>query len=202
MLKTTYGERRETYVIKCGTFPAINIVSYPEVARDMYSLVEAASAHAKAAQKLLEPDGLFLNSEKAIIPVFVNLLLQSVEISLKAFAIETQLLTPSELRSKKLKNGHGIKEIAKAVNEKLSPNEVLSLLLPMRGFAQSNDIVREMIFGEKFEPTRLSYISRKITYSEFVQGELQIIKGANNWVCAVLSLCQNIDRAVLAYNNG
>lgn len=167
----------------------------------MYSLVEAANAHAKAAQRLVEPDGSFLNSEFAVVPVFVNLLLQSIEISLKAFATETQLLRPSELRSKKLRNGHGIKEIAVAINEKLAPNDVLSLLLPKKGFAHSNDIVREMIFGEKFEPTRLSYISRKLTYSEFVHGELQLISGAKNWVFAVRSVCQNIDRAVLAYKN-
>lgn len=168
----------------------------------MYSLTDSAIAHAKSAQKLLEPDGTFLNTQKAAIPVFVNLLFQSIEISLKSFATEAELLSPRELRSTNLRNGHGIREIAEAINKKMPPKEVINLLLPMRGFAISNAIIIKMVYGSEFEPTRQSYACRKITYAEFRKGDLQVVNGSKDWVNAVLATSQNIGSAVLRYKNG
>jgi hypothetical protein len=167
----------------------------------MYSLTDSAIAHAKSAQKLLEPDGSFLNTQKAAVPVFVNLLFQSIEISLKSFATDTGILSPKELRSPNLQNGHGVREIAEAINKKMPPKEVISLLLPMKGFAISNAIIVKMVYGSEFEPTRLSYARRKITYAEFIKGDLQVVNGAKDWVNAVLAASQNIGSAVLEFKN-
>ena len=168
----------------------------------MYTLIESAIAHAKAAEKLVEPDGKFLNEQKSTIPVFVNLLLQSIELTLKAFAVEAGLFQPSELRKKKFKNGHGVNELALAINERISPNDVVNLLLPTASDTISNTIVKKMIYSVEFEPTRESYAKRKITYNEFAQGELQVINGSRDWYKAVLEASLNISSAVIAHKNG
>ena len=67
----------------------------------MFTLKEAALAHALAAERLLGGDATFLNENEAMIPVFVNLLFQSIEMTLKSIAIESGLATDHELRDKK-----------------------------------------------------------------------------------------------------
>ena len=62
----------------------------------------------------------------------------------------------------------------------------------MQGFAISNDIVKAMIFDERFFATRESYIKRNIAYSQFAEGDLQIVNGLNQWVCAVKNAAINI----------
>ena len=52
----------------------------------MFSLKVAALGHAKAAERMVNKDAEFLNSNEEVIPVFINLLFQSVEITIKAFA--------------------------------------------------------------------------------------------------------------------
>jgi len=168
----------------------------------MYTLIESANAHANSAKKLLEPNGQFLNSEKAAVPIFVNLLIQSLEISLKVFAIEAKIFTSDELRKRRFKNGHGIKEIADAINEKIAPSCVVDVVLPTKGFAISNAVIREMLFGKRFEPTRNSYCWRKLTYVELGKGELQIVDGAGQWVDSVQSFAQEIDSGDFSYKNG
>ncbi len=163
----------------------------------MYSLKEVAIAHAKAAERLFEPNAEFLNCNEEVIPVFINLLFQSVEVILKSLAIESGLATKNELRhSKTTRNGHGVKELASLINEKIGSDKVLDLLLPRRGFAISNDILKAMVFGHEFEPSRDAYARRNITYSQFGEGDLQLISGAKDWVKAVMSAANNIETAV------
>lgn len=162
----------------------------------MYSLREVALAHAIAAEKLLEPDGEFLNSNEAVIPVFINLLLQSLEITLKSVAIDSGLATEYELRDKKkTRNGHGVEELAKLIEEKNGGNSVVDLLLSRQGYADSNAIVKAMLFDPRFEPTRDSYAKRNITYCDLSAGDLQVIGGSKSWATAVILAAKNIDSA-------
>ncbi len=169
----------------------------------MYSLSEVAIAHALAAEKLLEPEGTFLNQTEAMVPVFVNLLFQSVEMTLKSFAIEANLANEQELREKKTtRNGHGIKEIAEIINAKMGNQTLIDILLPRQGFSLYNDILKAMIYENCFSKTRESYIYRKIAYSQFKEGELQVVQGLKSWVTAVKKAAQNIEAAAAEYNIG
>ena len=168
----------------------------------MFTFKEAAVAHALAAEKLLEPDTIFINKE-AMVPIFVNLLLQSLEITLKSFAIEAKLANEDELRyGKNLRHGHGIKEIAEFINTKIGNRSLVDILLPRQGYAISNSIIQTMIFDDCFAPTRESYINRNIAYSQFKKGELQIVQGLKSWVEAVKSAALNIESAVVEIQYG
>ncbi|MBN4075429.1 MAG: hypothetical protein COA71_11905 [SAR86 cluster bacterium] len=167
----------------------------------MFSLQEAALGHAISAEKLIEGGADFLNNNEPAIPVFINLLLQSIEITFKAFATQTELATDRELRSREItRNGHGLNEIASLIDGRINDNTIIDLLLPRQGFAVSNSILNAMIYGQKFHPTRESYCSRNIIYAQFDLGELQVIGGVLEWALAIKQAAQNIDRAVAIYN--
>lgn len=167
----------------------------------MFSLKEVAIAHAKAAARLLEPNAEFLNSNEEVIPVFVNLLFQSVEVIIKSLAIESGLADEKELRDRETtRNGHGIRELACLINGKIGADVIVDLLLPKRGYAVSNEMLKIMIFGTEFAPSRNAYASRKITYSQFGAGELQLFGSANDWVKAVMSAAKNIESAISKIN--
>ncbi len=59
----------------------------------MFNLREAAIAYAKGAERILGEDTSFLNDNQELIPVFVSLLFQSLEISLKHLGIEAKLFS-------------------------------------------------------------------------------------------------------------
>ncbi len=167
----------------------------------MFSLKESALGHAKAAERLVDDEAVFLNRNKEVAPVFINLLFQSVEITLKAFATETGLATEKELRDREItKNGHGIFELANLINSKLEDIEVIDLLLPMRGFADSNDVLMAMVYDDKFKPSRDSYVRRNITYAQLKPGDLQVVVGVKGWVEAIRKAAENLDHAVLNYS--
>ena len=84
----------------------------------MFDLQEAAKGYAKAAERILGEDADFLEDNQEVIPVFVALLFQSIEISLKYLGVEAGLFSAQEAKNRKLtKNGHGLGEIAGLVNE-------------------------------------------------------------------------------------
>lgn len=162
----------------------------------MFSLREIALAHAVVAEKLLHDNGDFLKNNEAAVPVFVNLLFQALEITLKSFAIESGIAEEGELRSKRTKKGHGVKEIAELINERLNGESVVDVLLPMRGCANSNGILKAMIFDSRFAPSRESYSKRDITYSQFKKGELQLIDDVKAWVKAVKLAAEKVELAI------
>ena len=116
----------------------------------MFNLQQAALAYAKAAEIVLGDDVTFLNQNQEVIPVFVSLLLQSLEISLKHIGIEGKLFTEKEARDRKLtKNGHGIEEIANLVNDRLGADQdypVIMALTASLNDEQSSEIIQKMIF--------------------------------------------------------
>lgn len=160
----------------------------------MYTLKEASLGHAKAAERLIFDGVDFLNDSHEVVPVFVNLLFQSVEMTLKSLATEAGLVDLKGLRkTKTFGNGHDIDKLAKYIEKESGVPCVVDLLLPRQGFIDSNIILKEMIVGDRFAPSRRSYQSRNITYSQFEEGELQIVEGLNDWVKAVKKAAENID---------
>ncbi|MGH1472550.1 MAG: hypothetical protein ACRBCS_15300 [Cellvibrionaceae bacterium] len=167
----------------------------------MFTLNEAAFAHALAAEKILEPKAQFLNENEEVIPVFVNLLFQSVEISLKSFALDAKIATEEELRDRKLTgNGHKIDLIAKLIDSRTGKDLVVDLILPEGEFPLYNQILKAMVYEAEFEPTRESYASRNVTYSQFKAGELQVLGSVKDWVDAVKIFSKNVTPSVARLN--
>ena len=166
----------------------------------MFNLHEAATAYAKAAERVLGDDADYLNRNEELVPVFVALLFQSIEISLKHLGIEAGLFTEQEARDKKLtKNGHGVGEIADLVNTKLEANKdypvVNALMVGLNG-GWDAEIVRKMLFGPEFEATRKSYQSRNLGYAKLNQGDFALAEGLKPWATAVRNVAENLPRAV------
>ena len=166
----------------------------------MYTLQDAAMAYAKGANRILGEDVTFLNNNKDVIPVFVSLLFQSIEISLKHLGIESKLFTSQESRDKKLtQNGHGVKEIADLVNDRLGADKnypvVIALTAGLKN-TRTAEIIERMIFGKEFGPTRKSYQNRNLGYAQLVSGDLQLLNGLKPWVTAVEEVAQNLPVAI------
>ena len=166
----------------------------------MFSLQDTAIAYAKGAKRILGEDASFLNSNQEVIPVFVSLLFQSLEISLKHLGIESQLFTSTESRDRKLtKNGHGIEEIADLVNNRLGANKDYPVIMALTAGlenSQTRDIVQKMIFSPEFKPTRQSYQSRNLGYSQLKPGDLQLFNGSKPWVVAIEEVAENLAMAI------
>jgi len=166
----------------------------------MYSLQDTAKAYAKGAQKILGEDANFLNDNQEVIPVFVSLLFQSIEVSLKHLGIEAELFTPAESRDRKLtKNGHGITEIAELVNERLGADKDYPVIMALTAGldnGQAAKIIRKMIFSSEFEPTRKSYQNRNLGYAQLKPGEIQLLDGLKPWADAVVDVADNLPKAI------
>lgn len=166
----------------------------------MFNLDQTAMAYAKAAERVLGDEADYLNRNEELVPVFVALLFQSIEISLKHLGIEAGLFTEQEARDQRLtKNGHGVREIADLVNTKLGANKdypVVSALMAGLGEGRSAEIVRKMIFGPEFEATRKSYLSRNLGYAKLTQGDFSVVEGLQIWAKAVRDVAENLPRAV------
>jgi hypothetical protein len=73
---------------------------------------EAAVAYALSAQRIYAEDGNFLCVNPSCVPIFVGMLYQSLEISIKQAGLESGLFSIQEARSRQQRSGHGIKELA------------------------------------------------------------------------------------------
>lgn len=166
----------------------------------MFNLQEAATAYAKAAERVLGDDADYLNRNEELVPVFVALLFQSIEISLKHLGIEAGLFTEQEARDKRLtKNGHGVREIAGLVNAKLGANKdypVVNALMAGLTGGWDAEIVRKMLFGPEFEATRKSYQSRNLGYAKLNQGDFALAEGLKPWATVVRNVAENLPTAV------
>jgi hypothetical protein len=165
---------------------------------NMYSLQDAAKAYAKGAKRSLGEDANFLNANLEIVPIFVSLLFQSLEISLKHLGIESGLFTRDEAIKQM---GHDVKKIAVTVNQRLGVNKdypVIKLLTygapPTNKFDKR---IQLMLFSSGFEPTRKSYQKRTLGYLELKQGDLQLLtKGVKPWVDAIEYVSENLPSAI------
>jgi len=165
----------------------------------MFDLQEAATAYAKAAERVLGEGPDFLNENQELVPVFVALLFQSVEISLKHLGIESGLFSEREARDRKLtRNGHGVKEIADLVNARLGADGdypvVMALTAGLNG--QEAEFLEKMVFGADFAATRQSYQNRNLGYAKLNPGDLALVKGVKPWVTGVREIAENLPTAV------
>ncbi len=166
----------------------------------MFSMQEAALAYAKAAERVLGEDGKYIEDNQELIPVFVSLLFQSLEISLKHLGIEAKLFTEQEARDKHLtRNGHGIKEIADLLNTRLGADKdypVVTALTAGLSGSQAADYLHKMIFNKEFGSCRQAYQSRNLGYSQLKPGELKLLSGPRIWVVAVKEVAENLPSAI------
>ena len=166
----------------------------------MFTMQEAALAYAKAAERILGEDGEYINNNQELVPVFVSLLFQSLEISLKHLGIEAKLFTKQEARDRKLtKNGHGIKEIADLVNTRLGADKdypVVTALTAGLDDSQAADFLHKMIFANEFDSSRHAYQSRNLGYSQLKAGELKLLNGLRPWVAAIKDVAENLPAAI------
>lgn len=166
----------------------------------MFTMQDAALAYAKAAERVLGVDGTYINNNQELVPVFVSLLFQSLEISLKHLGIEAKLFTEQEARDKKLtRNGHGIKEIADLVNTRLGADKdypVVTALTAGLNDSHASDFLYKMIFDKKFDSCRQAYQSRNLGYSQLKPGELKLLNGLRPWVVSIKEVAENLPSAI------
>lgn len=165
----------------------------------MFTGQEAAMAYAVSAERILGDDGGFLNANRAIVPILVTLLFQSLEISIKQAGLESGLFTMQETRARQQRSGHGIKELAALAVQKLGGNPFHPIVMAMT-FANTHpnsaEIVHEMICGDKLEKTRDSYASRRLGYGEVSQGDFAIIEPVRDWIAAVKETAENLGTTI------
>jgi hypothetical protein len=167
---------------------------------DMFTQQDTALAYAKGAERILGEDGTYINKNRELIPVFVSLLFQSLEISLKHLGLEAGLFTQKEARNKKLTgNGHGIKELADLVNSRLGADKdypvVIALTADLKN-SQASDFLQKMIFAKEFDSTRQAYKSRNLGYSQLKPGELKLLNGFKPWADAIKEVAENLPTAI------
>ncbi|MGA9537617.1 MAG: hypothetical protein WBR24_17065 [Desulfobacterales bacterium] len=168
--------------------------------RHMFSLHAAAVAYALAAEHMFGNDPTFVNANPAVVPVFVSMLFQSLEISIKHAGIESGLFTMQEARSRQNRSGHGVKELAALAVEKIGGDPFDPIIMAMTfsvSGGRSARFIREMICGRDLENTRNAYCSRRLGYGEVYEGDFAIINPIGEWIDSVkqtaLSLPKTID---------
>ena len=167
--------------------------------KHMFSGCDAAIAYAKTAERILGNDVDFLNSNPACIPIFVSMLFQSLEISIKQAGIESKLFTRKEARSRRQRSGHGIKELAMLAVEKLGgePFQPIVMAMTFKNQAQNSaEIIYQMICGKNLDKTRESYATRCLGYSEVTEGDFATISPIPDWVAAVKETAMNLPAAI------
>lgn len=165
----------------------------------MFTLQEAAIAYALSAEKICDSSTDFLNENPSVVPVFVNLLFQSLEISIKAAGIESNLFTIGEARSRQNRSGHGISELAALAVEKLGGDPFEPTIMAMtfaNTHSDSNRVIREMICGEGFQRTRDSYATRNLGYGEVAEGDFAIMEPIASWIVSVKETAQNLPQTI------
>ena len=172
----------------------------PKKVKNMFTLKDAAVAYAKSAERIICDDGTYINNNQELVPVFVSLLLQSLEISLKHLGIEAKLFTQKEARDRKLTlNGHGIREIADLVNDRLGADKdypVVTALTAGLSNSQASDYLYKLIFSKEFDSTRQAYQSRNLGYCQLKPGELKLLNGLRPWVSATKEVAKNLPTAI------
>lgn len=160
---------------------------------------EAALAYALSAERIFGDNVNFLNENQAVIPIFVCQLFQSLEISIKHAGIESGLFTESEARSRAMRSGHGIKELAILACEKLNGTPFDPIMMAMTHFnavQNSGYIIRLMISGTEFEKTRECYATRCLGYGQVTNGDFALIDDIPKWIASVKETAINLTKTI------
>jgi hypothetical protein len=165
----------------------------------MFGLDEAAVAYALVAENMIGNDASLINANPAVVPVFVSLLFQSLEISIKHAGVESGLFTIQEARNRQNRSGHGIKELAALAVENLGGNLYNPIIMAMT-FSNAGDrsaqFIHKMICGKKLEKTRNAYASRRLGYGEVYEGDFAIIEPIGEWIASVKQTALNLSKTV------
>lgn len=165
----------------------------------MFTGREAAMAYALSAQCIFSQDDDFLDANPACVPIFVSLLFQSLEISIKQAGLESGLFSMQEARSRQQHSGHGIKELAALAVEKLGGvlfDPIVMAMTFASGEPNSAEIIRRMICGIELEKTRASYALRNLGYAQVAEGDFAIIQPVKHWVAAVKETAANLPTTI------
>ena len=160
---------------------------------------EATMAYALCAERILGPDYTFLEGNPAVIPVFVSLLFQSLEIAIKHAGIESGLFTMAEARDHQRGKGHGVKELATLAVERLGGYPFDPIVMAMTYFntnENAGEIIRSMICGKDLERTRESYALRSLGYAKVSDGDFAIIRPIPDWVESVKQMAANLESTI------
>lgn len=162
----------------------------------MYSLQEAATGYAAAADRLCGQDG-YLDKTPEVVPIFVSNLFLSLEISIKYAGIGSGLFSIEEAR--RAGKGHGIQELADLATERLG-GETSDLITAMTCVCdhdtRARTIIDEMIQGQKFEGTRKLHLSRRLGYAEISDGEMQILNPVHEWIDALKQVAEKLPQTI------
>jgi len=165
----------------------------------MFGLDEAAVAYALAAENVVGNDASFVNTNPAVVPVFVSLFFQSLEISIKHAGVESGLFTMQEARSRQNRSGHGVKELAALAVEKLGGDPYNPIIMAMT-FSNDSDgsaqFINEMVCGKALEKTRDAYASRRLGYGEVYEGDFATIEPLGEWIASVKQTALNLSKTV------
>jgi len=165
----------------------------------IFTGTETAMAYAISAERLCENNTNFLKANPTCVPIFVSLLYQSLEISIKQAGIDSGLFTLQEVLHRQYRSGHGIEEIAALAVEKLGGNNFEPVIMAMTFKNQKNnsaEIINQMICGKKLKRTRECYASRCLGYAQVSEGDFAIIKPVKQWVDAVKETALNLPSAI------
>ena len=165
----------------------------------MFGLDEAAVAYALAAENMIGNDASFINANPEVVPVFVSMLFQSLEISIKHAGVESGLFTIQEARNRQNRSGHGIKELAALAVEKLGGDPYNPIIMAMT-FSNPGDrsaqFIHEMICGKNLDKTRDVYASRRLGYGEVYEGDFVTIEPLGEWTSSVKQTALNLSKTV------
>lgn len=165
----------------------------------MFTSREAAIAYAISAERICGGSADFLNANPVVVPIFVSLLFQSLEISIKQAGVESGLFTIQEARARQQRSGHGIKELAALAVDKLGGDPFEPVIMAMtvaNNHTNSEQIIREMICGDKLQKTRESYATRRLGYGEVAEGDFQIIEPVLDWIESVKETAFNLSKTI------
>lgn len=154
----------------------------------MFSLKEAAIGYALTAEHIFGTDGAVLNTNPAVVPIFVSLLFQSLEIAIKHAGIESGLFTIEEARSRQNRSGHGVKELATLAVEKLGGDPFDPIVMAMtfkNANTRSGTFVHKMLAAPELERTRVAYASRRLGYGQVAEGDFALIDPIPEWIESV-----------------
>jgi hypothetical protein len=159
-------------------------------------------SYIKAAERILGEDADFLNNNPDMVPQFVNALFQSIEVSLKYIGNQAGLTNTTETtggRGGLIGNGHDIEKLGELLRDRLGGISKRRLMnLVTAGIENgSAELIEAMVFGETFQPTRVSYQKRKLVYhAELEDGDIQIVQGVRHWVDVVKAVAENTDNVL------
>jgi len=160
---------------------------------------EAALAYAISAKRICGDNADFLSANPAIVPIFVSLLFQSLEISIKQAGVDSGLFTMQEARARQQRSGHGIKELAALAVDRLGGDPFGPVIMAMtfaNTHTNSGRIIKEMICGDSLQKTRESYASRQLGYGEVAEGDFAIIEPLSDWIESVKETASNLPKII------